>query len=203
MMRNRMGLTMGMLAALGLAACSTSHETTTAPVAAAARTPVVSGVVAENAITATATVESIDQKTRMVTLRGPDGKLTTVHAGDQVKNLAQVKKGDLVTVTYYESLAYEVHKPGQAEPGVVAAAAGATAKPGEMPAAAGAQAVTVTSTINAIDKTNNTVTLKGPDGNLTTIKVRDPSKLDKVKVGDLVEITYTEALAIGVEAAKR
>ena len=203
-MTNRIGLMIGLLAPLTLAACST-HETTaaTAPVVAgAAPTPVVSGVVAENAVTVTATVEAIDQKTRMVTLRGPDGKLTTVHAGDQVKNLAQVKKGDQVVVTYYESLAYEVHKPGgQAVPGVVAASDVATAKPGERPAAVGAQAVTVTSTIDAIDKTNHTVTLKGPDGNLTTIKVKDPTKLDKVKVGDLVEITYTEALAIGVQPA--
>ena len=47
----------------------------------------------------------------MVTLKGPDGNVFTVHCGDQVKNLAQVKKGDLVQVTYYESLAYEVKKP--------------------------------------------------------------------------------------------
>lgn len=206
MMTNRMGLTMGMLAGLGLAACSSRHDTTTAPappVAAAAPTPVVAGVVAENAVTATSTVESVDQKTRTVTLRGPDGKLVTVHAGDQVKNLAQVKKGDLVNVTYYESLAYEVKKPGEAQPGVTTASDVATAKPGAKPGAVGAQAVTVTSTINAIDKTHETVTLQGPDGNLTTIKVKDPTKLDKVKVGDLVEITYTEALAIGVEEAPK
>ena len=127
-MTNRIGLMIGLLAPLTLAACAT-HETTAGTVAGAAPTPVVAGVVAENAVTVTATVEAIDQKTRMVTLRGPDGKLTTVHAGDQVKNLAQVKKGDQVVVTYYESLAYEVHKPGgQAVPGVVAASDVATAK---------------------------------------------------------------------------
>ena len=61
----------------------------------------------------------------------------------------------------------------------------------------------VTSTIQAIDKKNGTVTLKAPDGTLTTIKARNPAKLDKVTVGDLVEITYTEALAIGVEPAPK
>jgi len=61
----------------------------------------------------------------------------------------------------------------------------------------------VTAKIKAIDKKNNTVTLKGPKGNLKTVKVKDPSNLDKVKVGDLVQITYTEALAIGVEEAPK
>ena len=47
------------------------------------------------------------------------------------------------------------------------------------------------------------MTLKAPDGTLTTIKARNPANLDKVAVGDLVEITYTEALAIGVEPAPK
>jgi hypothetical protein len=166
-------------------------------------TPVVAGTVEEGTVTLTATVEAVDQKKRLVTLKGPEGNLVTVHADERVKNLPQVKKGDVVSATYYESLAYEVKKPGQAEPGVAVAQDVVTAKPGQKPAAAGAQAVVVTSTIEAIDKKRNTVTLKGPDGTSTTIKVKDPSKLDKVAVGDLVEITYTEALAVAVEAAPK
>ena len=46
------------------------------------------------------------------------------------------------------------------------------------------------------------VTLKGPEGNKETIKVKDPNNLKKVKVGDQVVISYTEALAIAVEKAK-
>jgi Cu/Ag efflux protein CusF len=45
------------------------------------------------------------------------------------------------------------------------------------------------------------VTLTGPEGNSVTIKVKDPKKLNGVKVGDDVEITYTQALAISVEKA--
>lgn len=201
-MTNRIGLMVGTMAALALAACATKQDTTHSA-AAAAPTPVVSGVVGENTVSVTASVESIDMAKRLVTLRGPDGNLVTVHAGDQVRNLAQLKKGDLVTVTYYESLAYEVKKPGQAVPGVSVASDVARAEPGARPGAAGAQAVTVTSTIDAIDKKNNTVTLRGPDGQSTTIHVKDPTKLSQVKVGDLVEITYTEALAIGVEPASK
>jgi hypothetical protein len=72
-----------------------------------------------------------------------------------------------------------------------------------MPAAVGARAVSVTAKITAIDNKNHTVTLKGPQGKLTTVKVKDPSKLDLVNVGDLVSVTYTEALAIAVEKAPK
>jgi hypothetical protein len=35
------------------------------------------------------------------------------------------------------------------------------------------------------------------------VKVQDPKNLENVKVGDQVAITYTEALAISVEKAKK
>ena len=192
----------GMLLAalLTLAACAAKQSEQTSQSATA---PVVSGTIGESTQTVTATVEKIDLKKRLVTLKGPDGKSVTIEVDERVKNLPQVKKGDQVTATYYESAAYEVKKPGQAEPGVVVAGVVGSAKPGEMPAGVGAHTVTVTSTIEAIDKTAPSVTLKGPDGDLVTVKVRHPEKLEHVKVGDLVEITYTQALAISVEAASK
>lgn len=203
-MGNRIAWIVSSISALTLAGCMAKHAPPdTTAMAPAVPTPVVSGTVAENTVSVSATVEAVDLKTRMVTIKGPDGRSVKVHVDDRVKNLPQVKKGDQVVATYYESLAYEVRKPGQAEPGVAVASDVATAKPGEKPAGVGAQAVQVTATIDAIDTKANTVTLKGPDGDLTTIKVKDPSRLQKVKVGDLVEITYTEALAIAVEPAAK
>jgi plasmid maintenance system killer protein len=63
--------------------------------------------------------------------------------------------------------------------------------------------VTVTATIEAIDAKKNRVTLKGPEGKTQEIKVKDPKNLVNVKVGDQVVLTYTEALAISVEPAKK
>ncbi len=48
-----------------------------------------------------------------------------------------------------------------------------------------------------------TVTLKGPEGNLFKVKAKDPEKLKAVSVGDLVDITYTQALAVSVEPAPK
>jgi hypothetical protein len=149
----------------------------------------------------TATVVAIDLQKRIVTLKGEDGEVRDIKVGPEAVNLPQVKVGDLVMVKYYESIAVEVIKPG------MAAAAGeqsaiVRAKPGEMPGGMAAREVSVTATVTAIDKQKGTITLKGPEGKVNTVKVQDPANLDKVKVGDELMITYTEALAISVEHAK-
>jgi hypothetical protein len=90
-----------------------------------------------------------------------------------VRNLAQVRVGDDVTVTYYQSIAYDVRKPGEGSPGVTTAEELARARPGDKPAGAAGQGITITGTIMAIDKAAMTVTLKGPGGNTVTVKARD------------------------------
>jgi len=161
--------------------------------------PLPSGTLEENLVTATAIVKKIDLKTRKVTLERADGSHVTFVAGEQVRNLPQVKVGDTVTATFYDSVAFAVKKPGDAAVGAVMAEQAGRAEPGEKPAAAGARVTTVTAKITAIDKKAGTVTLTGPDGEDTTVKVRDPNNLDRVTVGDLVEITLTEAVGIAVE----
>jgi hypothetical protein len=59
--------------------------------------------------------------------------------------------------------------------------------------------VTVRGWIDAVDKTNRTVTLKGPRGGTVTLDVKDPKKLDSVAVGDPVVAAFIEALAIQVK----
>ncbi len=149
--------------------------------------------------TVTATVTKIDQTTREVTIKTSDGQEHSFIAGDQVKNLAQVKTGDIITAVYTEELAYQVKSHGTT--GVQGASAVGSAKPGDMPAGVVAKQVTVTVQITAIDPVAPTVTFKGPQGNTKTIKVKDPKKLVGVKVGDMVDITYTESLAVKVEKA--
>lgn len=147
----------------------------------------------------TAAVTQLDQKTRMITLKASDGQEYTFTVDPAVKNLPQVNVGDTVVATYHEALAYEVKKGGTA--GASGVAAGGTAEPGKMPAGAIGRRITVTVSIAAIDPTVPSVTFKGPQGNTRTIKVRDPKKLEGVSVGDTVEITYTEALALKIDKA--
>ena len=159
-------------------------------------------VVKEMEAVMTATVVAIDLQTRIVSLKGEDGEVRDIKVGEEAVNLPQVKVGDLVTIKFYESIAVEVIKPGTFA-GAGEKTAIVKAKPGEMPGGMVAKQVSVTATITAIDKQKSTITLKGPEGKLNTVKVQDPANLEKVKVGDELMITYTEALAISVEHAKK
>jgi hypothetical protein len=154
-------------------------------------------------VTATATVEAVDQANRTVTVQGPERKVT-VKVGDQVQNFSQIKPGDLVNLTYYESLSAQVYKKGETPPtsGIQAKQFGERAAPGQMPAGAVGRQFTITETVASIDKDNNIVVLRAPDGSLDAHKVMDPKQnLAKLDVGDTVVITVTQAMAVSVEEA--
>lgn len=207
----RFGISMLALSAAGALSLTTLAEAqvpakpTTPPpaqaTAAAKAAAQPTGYTDMSSVTVTATVTAINQKTRAVTLTGQNGQVYSFIADSAVKNLAQVKQGDNVTVTYVEALAYDVRKPGTA-PAPTTTVAGAAAPVGAMPAGAIAQQTTVTVTITAIDPKLPSVTFKGPQGNTQTVKVLHPERLQAIKVGDLVDITYTQALAIKVTPAQ-
>lgn len=163
----------------------------------------VSGVYEENQVTRTATVQKIDLTKRLVTLKGDQsGDTVVVKASEAVKNLPQLKVGDKVSATYYQSIAYEVHKPGTLTDTETKAAAGlATAEAGQKPGAMAAEIIRVTATIVSIDKQTPSLTLRTESGEVLAVKVKHPEKLDQIKVGDVMEIFLSQAVAITVEPA--
>jgi Cu/Ag efflux protein CusF len=197
------GVVLGVVSAVALAACA-SHKKVEPPPAPTVTSTTTEGggkIKQTNVLTVTATVKAIDHKNRLVTLLGPEGDTLTIEAGPEVRNLDQVKRGDLVVVGYQESIALKLKKHG--EPDVKTAEVADRAAVGDQPGAGAAQSVSVTTKIVKIDRANQRVTLKGPKGRTAVVHVKDPSRLEKVKVGDLVEITYTQALAISVEPAPK
>ena len=104
----------------------------------------------------------------------------------------------MVNASYLESVAVFVQKAGS-PPSAEQAQAVSLAPKGEMPAGVVAQTTQITANVEAIDYKNRTVTLKGPEGGVRTIKVgNNVKKLDEVKVGDQVVLRITEALALDV-----
>ena len=150
-----------------------------------------------------ATVTAIDVATRMVTLKGNDGIETTMQVDNRARNLAQVKVGDVVKVAYVQALAWQLSKSTKMEPSVEVEEAAGRTEPGQKPGGAAGRRITMTAQIEAIDTAAGTVTLKGPRGNSRTIKAKNPENLKKVKVGDLIDISYTEAVAVKVEPAAK
>lgn len=171
---------------------------------AACAAPPPKPVVQENLEQRTATVESIDQASRLVTLRGEDGVGFTVLVSEEVRNLPQVNTGDKVTVSYYNALAAEVKKPGEGVEGVEADVSSVRSEPGEKPAGGAGVMLRTTVTIEHVDTSFNTVSFKRADGQSRTVAVQSPEGqkfIRGLRKGDQVEIAYTEAFAIEVKPA--
>ncbi|HTQ72792.1 MAG TPA: hypothetical protein VMI74_00775 [Burkholderiales bacterium] len=153
----------------------------------------------------TAQVVAIDKASRTVTLKGPQGNVVDVVAGDDVKNFDQINVGDFVVVNFVQALSLELQKTKSKSGagGVTVQSAAVTAKPGERPAAAAGHQVTAIAKVTAVNKKAKTITLKGPRGNSVTLDVQNPDQFKVVKVGDEVLVNYTEAVAISVEPAPK
>jgi Cu/Ag efflux protein CusF len=165
------------------------------PLVARAQKPVTQ----TEAIELTTKIEAIDKTARLVTLKDKDGEVETIYCGPEVQRFDELKVGDTVTFRYYESVAYAIRKPGQ--PSGLPAETGpkVTRSQGARPGGTIAQQETATVTLKAIDPKVPSVTVLTEDGRTVSFKVEDKKNLKDVKVGDKVEITYTEAVAISVK----
>ena len=125
--------------------------------------------------------------------------MTTV-AGPDIKRFAELKVGDTVNARYYENVVVRVKQPGESD--VVSSAKGTTGSEQVLPGGTRAKQVTITATITAIDPAAPSITFTGPNGWKYTSKVQDTEALAKVKVGDKVDIVWTEAMLVSVERGK-
>ena len=186
---------MNMKRIAALAAAAAMVAGTLAPLSAQTKT-----VTGEQS-TMTATVEAIDHGNRTVTLKGPKGNYVTIDVPANVTRFDSIKVGDKLTATYYENVVLNVQRPGE-KPRDSAAAA-VTKSDSSKPGATASKQRTITAEITAIDMKVPSISFKGPNGWAYSSKVEDKDALSKVKVGDKVDITWTEALLIGFDAPKK
>jgi hypothetical protein len=165
------------------------------PLVARAQKPVTQ----TDAVEVTAKIEAIDKTSRLVTLKDKDGVLETIHCGPEVKRFDELKVGDTVTFRYYESIAYAIRKPGQPSGLPAETGPAVTRSQGPKPGGTVSAQETATVTIKAIDLKVPSVTVLTEDGRTVGLKVQDKKNLKDVKVGDKVEVTYTEAVMISVK----
>lgn len=162
-------------------------------VGAAAQTKTITGEMK----TATATVESIEHGTRQVTLKEENGEYATIVVPPENKKFDTIKVGDKVTAKYYENVVLRIKLPG--EKAVDTDAAAVTPGSGAKAGGTAATQRTITATITQIDQKIPSVTFTGPNNWKYSSRVEDREMLKKVKVGDRVDITWTEAVMISLE----
>jgi hypothetical protein len=148
--------------------------------------------------TLTAKIVAIDSTNRLVTLQDAKGNTQTIQVGPGVTRFSALKVGDMVTFTYQESVAVSIAKPGAAAP-MAQSTPNVTRNAGDKPGGTISQTQVATVTIAAIDMTTPSVTVTTQDGKTITMLVHDPANLAGLKVGDVVQITYNQALAIDVK----
>jgi plasmid maintenance system killer protein len=161
----------------------------------------IAGVAAqETALLYDGEVTKIDAATRTVTLKNNEGE-TSIVAGPDVKNFAEIKVGDRFDVVYELAVAIELVKvknPGATSEQVTTSTV--TAPQGDKPGMITTNTVTATANVEAIDTAKNTVSLKGPQGNIFKVKVKNPDLMKDIAVNDQVKVVYTEAIAAVVSA---
>ena len=150
--------------------------------------------------TETGTVEAIEAASRTVTLKKPDGTFVQTVAGPDIKRFAEIKVGDKINARYYENVVVRLKQPGESD--VMSGGKATTGSEQVLPGGTKAKQLTITATITAIDMDTPTITFTGPNGWKYTSKVQDTEALAKVKVGDKVDIVWTEAVLVSVERGK-
>lgn len=189
-----------LVAAAVMAIATTSTVAQTGGVAAVKTEP--GRVTVAEAVQVTASVEAIDKAKRLISLKGPEGNVFVVQAGPDVKNFDQIKVGDVVAARYVEALTLQLKPGGGQIRERVEREDAVAAKPGERPGAAVGRQVTVIADVIAVDAKKQSVRLRGPQ-RMVDLKVKDPNQLKLIKVGDQVEATFTEAVALAVEPAPK
>jgi Cu/Ag efflux protein CusF len=156
------------------------------------------GIDAVEVVKATATVEKIDLQTRKVTLLLDDGKKKTYKVDSRVQNLAQVKVGDHLAMSFTEEIAIVVGKSKET-PGAASSEQVSVAPNGDKPGVVMVETSAVSAQILAVDAPNHRVTLLDPDGKKKTIKVsKKVTNLDDLKVGDTVDMLMTDSTVIEI-----
>ena len=174
---------------------------TVALLAGCATTPPAGKV--QNVVEIKATIVAIDQGHRLVTLKNEQGEQIIAEVSQSVQDLDQVKVGDMVVAAYSATITWKVRPKDGKVTAFTADPAASSVKPGDQVTGSIVKSTSLIGTISAIDLARGTVKLAWPDGTSETIKSRDPANLKKVKVGDEVDILYSEALAMALRPASR
>jgi Cu/Ag efflux protein CusF len=154
------------------------------------------GIDAVEVVKVTATVEKIDLDKRKVTLLLDDGKKKTYKVDNRVQNLAQVKVGDHLAMSFTEEVLIVVGKSNQS-PGAAAGEQVSVAPNGTGVMMVDTSAVSAQ--ILAVDAQNHRVTVLDPDGKKKTIKVsKKITNLNDLKVGDTVDMLMTDSTVIEI-----
>lgn len=158
-----------------------------------------SRVVGESRYDVSATVETVDQRSRQVLLKREDGSFLTFTAGPEIQNLAQVQAGDVVQATVIETLRLSLTR-GEAP--VDGFAEGVAVAPeGGRPGVAEFEAARISGLIETVNENERTIHVRAPDGFARQVSVPNNVNFARIRPGDHVVVSLLRRAAVVVRPA--
>lgn len=191
---------LSVLAATSLLATTVMAQDKT-PAAAPTMSAIADAMGVREKMTAVGIVQSVDLKNRLVSIKNEEGKIFTVHAGPEVRNLAQIGPGSVVKVEYHEALAMALDKVQSGGINVREDTVSVGRTPaGALPGATIEDSVKMLGTILAIDTAKRTVLIQGA---IHHVSLKIPANMDlkDLKVGDQVVAHYVQELGVAIGPA--
>jgi Cu/Ag efflux protein CusF len=164
---------------------------------AAADEPSKATATSSRSVNESVVITKVDRSARTIVVQRDDGSTRTVDVPQEVKAFDTLKPGDHIDIQYKEGLALSMLPPGSK----LSSSEKKTMERQRVGSATAGHEVTASAVIIAVDPDANTVTFKGPKGNVRTVTVSDPAmqeKLSSLKPGQVVQLTYTEAVAASI-----
>jgi hypothetical protein len=149
----------------------------------------------------TATVTAIDKGARTIAIKTDEGEETSVDVPKDVKQFDALAVGDKIDLDFYRSMAISM-APAGSKPSM-------SERKGRMVDVGGGvrgREVKVSAEVVSVDPAANTVTFKGPKGNVETVHVENAAnqaKLPSLKPGQVVQFDWVEAVAASIRPAAK
>ena len=134
------------------------------------------------------------QATRMITLKGPKGDASSSWPATRSRTSTSSRSAMSSSPATSNRSRSRSRKSSWRTAGRSCRRRSLARNPAQQPAGAAARQVTAIVDVIAVDPAKGTIRIKGPTGNVRTLKVQNPDQFKVVKVGDHIEVTYTEAL---------
>jgi len=159
-------------------------------------------VVAEKYSLMEGVVTKIDSHKRVVTLKNDQGE-TDFIATKGIKNFAQIKVGDHLNISFEIGVAVELLNSKGNIRSEKQTTTVTTANPGEKPAGSVVNTTTVITDVMEIDKAKRNISIKGMDGEIHTVHVKNKKLFNKIELHDQIKVIYFDEMKAVVSAPKK
>ena len=159
-------------------------------------------VVAEKYSIMEGVVTKIDAANRTATLKNDQGETQFV-AGPGVKNFKQIKVGDQLNVSFEIGVAVELLNSKGNIRSEKQTTTVTTAPAGDKPAGTVSNTTTVITDVMEIDKAKRNISVKGMDGEIHVIHVKNKKLFSQIALHDQIKVVYFDQMKAVVTAAKK